>query len=125
MNTVRKMDRNINLSPWKEVSMITNFEHHTIIEKASIIIINTNDDYFYIHDDIEKIRDVSLMPPYIKEDWINYNKKDLDMITLNFHIKEYESKIKNSIDFNEEKELEETIQVLISLRRELIIKGII
>ena len=124
------MDRNINLSPWEEVSIITNFEHHTIIEKASIIIINTNDDYFYVHDDIEKIRDVSLMPPYIKEDWINYNKKDLDMITLNFHIKEYEDKLRKSIDNNpvksdKEKELEETIQVLKSLRRELIIKGII
>ena len=131
MNTAEKMDRNINLFPWENVSITTNYEHHTLIEKASIII-NNGDDYFYIHDDIEKIKDVSLMPPYIKEDWIKYNKKELDMITMNIHIKQYEDRLKSIIEsktlpFNldNEKDLEETIQLLKSLRRELIIKGII
>ena len=54
MNTAEKMDRNINLFPWENVSITTNYEHHTLIEKASIII-NNGDDYFYLHDDIEKI----------------------------------------------------------------------
>ena len=131
MNTVKRMDRNINLSPWEVVSIVANHEHHTLIEKASIIM-NISDDYFYIHDDIEKIKDVSLMPPYIKEDWIKYNKKELDMITMNIHIKQYEDRLKSIIEsktlpFNldNEKDLEETIQLLKSLRRELIIKGII
>ena len=131
MNTAEKMDRNINLFPWENVSITTNYEHHTLIEKASIII-NNGDDYFYIHDDIEKIKDVSLMPPYIKEDWIKYNKKELDMITMNIHIKQYEDRLKSIIEsktlpfnFDNEKDLEETIQLLKSLRRELIIKGII
>jgi hypothetical protein len=131
MNTAEKMDRNINLFPWENVSITTNYEHHTLIEKASIII-NNGDDYFYLHDDIEKIKDVSLMPPYIKEDWIKYNKKELDMITMNIHIKQYEDRLKSIIEsktlpFNldNEKDLEETIQLLKSLRRELIIKGII
>jgi hypothetical protein len=125
MSTV-KMDRNINLSPWKVVSIITNYEHHTLIEKASIII-NNGDDYFYIHDDIEKIKDVSLMPSYIKEDWIKYNRKELDIITMNIHIKRYEDKLISNISswLESESDLEETIQLLKSLRRELIIKGII
>jgi len=120
------MDRNINLSPWKVVSIITNYEHHTLIEKASIII-NNGDDYFYIHDDIEKIKDVSLMPSYIKEDWIKYNRKELDIITMNIHIKRYEDKLISNISswLESESDLEETIQLLKSLRRELIIKGII
>lgn len=131
MNTAEKMDRGIVLSPWKLVSITTNYEHHTLIEKASIII-NNGDDYFYLHDDIEKIEDVSSMPHYIKEDWVKYNKKELDMITLNIHIKQYEDRLKSIIEsktlpFNldNEKDLEETIQLLKSLRRELIIKGII
>jgi len=131
MNTVEKMDRGIVLSPWKLVSITTNYEHHTLIEKASIII-NNGDDYFYLHDDIEKIKDVSSMPYYIKGDWVKYNKKELDMITLNIHIKQYEDRLKSIIEsktlpFNldNEKDLEETIQLLKSLRRELIIKGII
>ena len=131
MNTVEKMDRGIVLSPWKLVSITTNYEHHTLIEKASIII-NNGDDYFYLHDDIEKIKDVSSMPYYIKEDWVKYNKKELDMITMNIHIKQYEDRLKSIIEsktlpFNldNEKDLEETIQLLKSLRRELIIKGII
>lgn len=131
MNTAEKMDRGIVLSPWKLVSITTNYEHHTLIEKASIII-NNGDDYFYLHDDIEKIKDVSIMPYYIKEDWVKYNKKELDMITMNIHIKQYEDRLKSTIEsktlpFNldNEKDLEETIQLLKSLRRELIIKGII
>lgn len=129
MNTVKRMDRNINLSPWEVVSIVANHEHHTLIEKASIIM-NISDDYFYIHDDIEKIKDVSLMPPYIKEDWIKYNKKELDMITMNIHIKKYEDKLKlviesNSFKTEKERELEEKINLLKSLRRDLIIKGII
>lgn len=131
MNTAEKMDRGIVLSPWKLVSITINYEHHTLIEKASIII-NNGDDYFYLHDDIEKIKDVSLMPYYIKEDWVKYNKKELDMITMNIHIKQYEDRLKSIIEsktlpFNldSEKDLEETIQLLKSLRRELIIKGII
>jgi len=131
MNTVEKMDRGIVLSPWKLVSIATNYEHHTLIEKASIII-NNGDDYFYLHDDIEKVKDVSSMPHYIKEDWVKYNKKELDMITLNIHIKQYEDRLKSiteskTLPFNldNEKDLEETIQLLKSLRRELIIKGII
>jgi len=131
MNTAEKMDRGIVLSPWKLVSITTNYEHHTLIEKASIII-NNGDDYFYLHDDIEKIKDVSSMPYYIKGDWVKYNKKELDMITLNIHIKQYEDRLKSIIEsktlpFNldNEKDLEETIQLLKSLRRELIIKGII
>ena len=116
------MERRINLSPWEEISITTEIEHHTLIQNATIIIEN-NGGYFYIKDDIEKIKDVSNMPTYIKEDWVNYNKKDLSISVLNSHISELQYKSLGT--FNVNKEPEETIPLLKSLRRDLIIKGII
>lgn len=131
MNTAKTImdNRKINLSPWKEVSLISEFEHHTLIEMATLIIEKDN-EFFFIYEDIEKIRDVSIMPSYIKEDWIKYNRKELNVFILNKSIKEHETKLKslselNPIKTEEEWDLEETIQLLRKLRRDIIIKGII
>jgi hypothetical protein len=56
------------------------------------------------------------MPNYIKEDWIKYNKKDVSLSLLNEQIK----KLTNDYD-----QFEEELSLLKSLRRELIINGII
>lgn len=122
-------NRKINLFPWEKISITSEVEHHTLIDVATIIIFK-DDEYYFIQDDIEKVRDVSIMPQYIKEDWIKYNRKELNMFVINKHIKEYESRLKKSIEFNsvktnKERELEEKLQLLKSLRRDLIIKGII
>ena len=122
-------NRKINLFPWEKISITSEIEHHTLIDVATIIIFK-DDEYYFIQDDIEKVRDVSIMPQYIKEDWINYNRKELNMFVINKHIKEYESKLKKSVEFNsvktdKERELEEKLNLLKSLRRDLIIKGII
>lgn len=129
MNIVEIMERKINLDPWSKISITTETEHHTLLEIATIVIENGG-DYYFIKDDVEKIKDVSLMPIYIKEDWINYNKKELNIITLNLHIKEFEQRLKNSIESSpikddREREIEETLNTLKLLRRDLIIKGII
>ena len=60
--------------------------------------------------------DVSQMPIYIKEDWIKYNKKSVSLSLLNEQIK----KLTNDFD-----QFEEELNLLKSLRRDLIIKGII
>lgn len=122
-------NRKINLFPWEKISITSEVEHHTLIDVATIIIFK-DDEYYFIQDDIEKVRDVSIMPQYIKEDWIKYNRKELNMFVINKHIREYESRLKKSIEFNsvktdKERDLEEKIQLLKSLRRDLIIKGII
>lgn len=114
--------RLINLSPWKEVSISKEVQHHTLIDIATIII-GDNDDYFTIEDDIEKIMDVSSMPHYIKEDWLNYNKKELNQKVLDKHIRVYTDLYDSQYPPNEE--IEKTISVLKSIKRHLIIKKII
>ncbi len=125
------MNREINLKPWNQVCLITKYEHHTLINNATVLIENSG-DYFYIHDDIEKVIDVSQMPEYIKGDWINYNKKPLNIPVLNQMIKDYEKGRQNlrfpaMYEYNEptDDELEDLINLLKSLRRDLIINKVI
>jgi hypothetical protein len=121
--------RSINLSPWKEISISTETKHHTLIDIATIIIYN-EDDYYVVEDDIEKVMDVSSMPRYIKEDWINYNKKELNQKVLDKHIKVYTDKSEMNrfwwaIQYPPDKEIEEIISTLKSIKRHLLIKKII
>jgi hypothetical protein len=124
------MNRDINLKPWNEVCLITKYEHHTLINNATVLIENSG-DYFYIHDDIEKVKDVSQMPEYIKEDWINYNKKPLNIPVLNQMIKSYENQLNSglerpfSLSEPSDDELENLVSLLKSLRRDLIINKVI
>lgn len=124
------MNRDINLKPWNGVCLITKYEHHTLIDNATVLIENSG-DYFYIHDDIEKVKDVSQMPEYIKEDWINYNKKPLNIPVLNQMIKSYENQLKSglerpfSLSEPSDDELEDLVSLLKSLRRDLIINKVI
>ena len=114
--------RSINLSPWKEISISTETQHHTLIDIATIIISN-EDDYYVVEDDIEKLMDVSSMPRYIKEDWINYNKKELNQKVLDKHIKVYTDK--SDMQYPPDEEIEKVISTLKSIKRHLLIKKII
>ena len=116
------MNRVVNLSPWDKISMSIEVQHHTLIDMATIIISNNN-DYFVIEDDVEKIMDVSSMPHYIKEDWINYNKKELTQSVLDKHIKVYTDKYESQYPPNET--VEKVLSTLKSIKRHLIIKKII
>jgi hypothetical protein len=118
------MNRDINLKPWNGVCLITKYEHHTLIDNATVLIENGG-DYFYIHDDIEKVKDVSQMPEYIKEDWINYNKKPLNISVLNQMIKNYEDQLNSAFLVKFDDEIEDLINLLKSLRRDLIINKVI
>lgn len=124
------MNRDISLKPWNEVCLITKYEHHTLINNATVLIENGG-NYFYIQDDIEKVKDVSQMPEYIKEDWINYNKKPLNIPVLNQMIKSYENQLNSglerpfSLSEPSDDELENIISLLKSLRRDLIINKVI
>jgi hypothetical protein len=107
-------NRSINLSPWKEISISTELQHHTLINIATIII-GDDEDYYIIEEDIEKIMDVSSMPSYIKEDWIIYNKKELNQQVLNKHISIYS--IKSELHYPPDEEIERVISKLKSIKR--------
>ena len=120
------MAKYLKLEPWTQVSITTEIEHHTLVEMATLII-EDESGFFYLKEDFDKIKDVSVMPDYIKIDWINYNKKSLDLTTTNKHIKKYTDKIEKSF-YRLPEELNEdlaTLENLKSIRRDLIIKGII
>lgn len=112
------MDKEINLSHWNIISY-TDFYELNPFEKVSTIIIENGGDYFFLKDEYEKIIDVSKMPDYIKKDWINYNKKNLNLSILNKEIKKFED------DYLKDDRFEETIKLLKSIRRDQIINGII
>jgi len=118
------MDRNINFEPFTEVSSIVKWEHHTMTKWCNIIL-GKDDKFFYIEDDIEKLKDVSGMPNYIKEDWVKYNLKDLNMFTINKHIEELNKKLDTLITDLYLKENQERLTLLKTIRRDFIINGII
>jgi hypothetical protein len=120
------MERKINLSPFLEVSILINYDHHSLNRMTSVIFQNES-GYFHIEDELEKVYDVCQMPDYIKLDWINYNKKSISIPVINKHIAYY-TKLdkKNKFDaYQDSYDNEELLISLKSIRRELIINGII
>ena len=109
------MKREINVSPWNHITTSHKVDHHTLAEIFTILI-EKDGEYFFIVEECQKVFDISQMPNYIKEDWINYNKKSLSLSLLNEQIK----KLTNQYD-----QFEEELLLLKSLRRDLIIKNIL
>jgi hypothetical protein len=109
------MKREINVSPWKHITTSQKIDYHTLDEIFTILI-EKDGEYFFIVEECQKVFDVSQMPIYIKEDWIKYNKKSLSLSLLNEQIKKFT---------NEFDQFEDELNLLKSLRRELIINGII
>lgn len=78
------------------------------------IIIENKGNYYFIEDDLNKMTDVFKMPYYIKDDWLNHNKQQLNIKIVNKHIQR--------IDMDSLPLLESKLK---SIRRDLIIKGIV
>lgn len=114
----------ISLDNWNFISH-THYYDRNPFSKISTIIFEIGGDFFYIKDEFDKIKDVSNMPIYIVRDWVKYNKKDLDIATLNKQIRWFEAKLEDPVNSIEPEKTEETIKTLKSIRRDLIIKGII
>ena len=109
------MKREINVSPWNHITTSQKIDNHTLDEILTILI-EKDGEYFYIVEECQKVFDISQMPIYIKEDWIKYNKKSLSLSLLNEQI----NKLTNEFE-----QFEDELSLLKSLRRDLIIKGII
>jgi hypothetical protein len=109
--------RNLDFDTYQVISNIRLKENESPY-LSSIIVEDSSGDYFFISDDYEKICDVLNMPLYIKNDWVKYNKKKLDLVTLNKHIKYYELVVENN-------DVVKIKKILNAIRRNLIIEGII
>jgi hypothetical protein len=109
------MKREINVSPWNHITTTSEINNYSL-DNYLTILIEKDGEYFFIVEEEQKIFDISQMPLYIKEDWLKYNKKSLSLSLLNEQIK----KLTNDND-----QFEDELNLLKSLRRELIIKGII
>lgn len=116
------MDKELDILPYIDVSIISKMDHHTLIKKSSLII-SQNNEYFLIEDEYDKILDVSKMPIYIKKDWFDYNRKELTLPAINYHIMEYE---KMNLELHDPfYDPEKKILELKSIRRDFLIKKII
>jgi hypothetical protein len=109
------MKREINVSPWNHITTTSKINNYSL-DNYFTILIEKDGDYFFIVEEEQKVFDISQMPIYIKEDWIKYNKKELSITLINEQIR----KIKNDYD-----QFEEELGLLYSLRRDLILKGLI
>lgn len=109
------MKREINVSPWNHLTTTSKINNYSL-DNYFTILIEKDGEYSFLVEDEQKIFDISQMPNYIKEDWIKYNKKSLSLSLINEQIKNLTN------DFNQ---FEEEITLLKSLRRDLIIQGII
>jgi hypothetical protein len=109
------MKREINVSPWKHITTTSKINNYSL-DNYFTILIEKDGEYYFIVEEEQKVFDISQMPNYIKEDWIKYNKKSVSLSLLNEQIK----KLTNDYD-----QFEEELSLLKSLRRELIINGII
>ncbi len=109
------MKREINVSPWNHITTTSKINNYSL-DNYFTILIEKDGEYFFLVEEEQKVFDISQMPNYIKEDWIKYNKKSLSLSILNEQIKKYS---------NDYDQFEDELSLLKSLRRELILKGII
>jgi hypothetical protein len=109
------MKREINVSPWNHLTTTSKINNYSL-DNYFTILIERDGEYYFLVEEEQKIFDISQMPKYIKEDWIKYNKKSLSLSLINEQIK----KLTNDFD-----QFEEELTLLKSLRRDLIIQGII
>jgi hypothetical protein len=90
MNNLELNSFSSDFGDFKIISILSDYENHWILGLTSIIIEKEN-LYYFIQDDKDKINDISKMPLYIKQDWLNYNKHDLTLDIINKHIKYYKN----------------------------------
>lgn len=74
------------------------------------ILFEKDSRFFYIEEDFEKVEDINKMPTYIKDDWYNYNKKELTLEVINSHIL-----------FSKDLEDDDLFKALVAIRRDFII----
>lgn len=103
---------------FKIISKIEILDDNELKELTSIIF-SLNGGYYYLVDKTIKLKDINKMPKYIKRDWLEHNKKEIDITILNKQISLLEA---DSINLDED--ISE-INNLKKIREKLIKKGLI
>ena len=124
------MERKINL---ENIISSIEFYDYASLNKMVNLIIESNNTYYFIEDELEKVIDVTQMPSYIQLDWFKYNKKDLNLSMVNKHIKYLKESIEDlytkNMSIQKNIEIEQQIQQVLEkvflIRRDLIINGIL
>jgi hypothetical protein len=124
------MERKINL---ENIISSIEFYDYTSLNKMVNLIIESNNTYYFIEDELEKVIDVTQMPSYIQLDWFKYNKKELTLSIVNKHIKYLKDSIEDlytknmSIQKNieVEQQIQQVLEKVFLIRRDLIINGIL
>ena len=124
------MERKINL---ENIISSIEFYQYASLNKMVNLIIESNNTYYFIEDELEKVIDVTQMPSYIQLDWFKYNKKDLTLSMVNKHIKYLKESIEDlytkNMSIQKNIEIEQQIQQVLEkvflIRRDLIINGIL
>jgi hypothetical protein len=124
------MERKINL---ENIISSIEFYDYTSLNKMTNLIIESNNTYYFIEDELEKVIDVTQMPSYIQLDWFKYNKKELTLSIVNKHIKYLKDSIEDlytknmSIQKNieVEQQIQQVLEKVFLIRRDLIINGIL
>jgi len=111
------MMEEINFPNWEVLVHGSEVNHHTITNMSTIFIRDKNGDYFYLYDETDKVYDVSRMPSYISEDWVNYNKKEINNAVLEKWIAQFSSVGLVETDY--------LASELKSIKRDLIMKKIL
>ena len=107
----------INFPGWDVLVHGSETNHHTLTPMSTIFIKDKDGNYFYLYDETDKMYDVSRMPPYIREDWVNYNKKDITNAVLEKWIAQFSNVGLVETDYY--------VSELKSIKRDLIIKKIL
>ena len=115
-----------------KVILDINYTNYTDLSEDRFIVYDKDGEYYYLLDSSDKIKDVTKMPNYIKEDYFNFNTKILNIYFFNKIIEKYRVKytlkshyLGNKLDIEIRQFSEEELEKIITIRRELNLKEIL
>lgn len=99
------------------------------ITKIEELIIEDGGLYFYLKEEKDKLNEIINMPSYIKDDWFKYHREELtikqiDKIVQSIENEHQKEQVKYAYNIPYRVDLEEKLQKLKSVRRDLVIKKI-
>jgi len=108
------------------------YNNYSDLSEVRFIVYDKDSEYYYLLDSSDKIKDVSKMPKYIKDDYYHYNSKILTIEYFNMIIEKYRIKytlkshyLGNKLETEVRNLTEEELDKIITIRRELNLKEIL
>lgn len=108
------------------------YTNYSDLSENSFIVYNKDNEYYYILDSSEKVKDVQSMPSYIKEDYYRYNSKILTLSFFNKTLEKYKVKftlkphfLGNKLETLINQFTEEEEDIIKTIKRDLSLKEIL